>query len=156
MKGVIRRAARAADREHAEEILRTANVGHLATTYADGTPYVVAVNYGWSGGRVYFHGAPRGDKLENIKRDPRVCFAVDLDGGLIPAELPCDAGIDFRSVVIFGRARLVEDAAEKLAALTAIAGQIGQGGEVSPREAERTAVVAIEPEIITAKVRKRD
>ncbi|MHB0885139.1 MAG: pyridoxamine 5'-phosphate oxidase family protein [Bacillota bacterium] len=156
MKGIIRRAARAADREQAEEILRTATVGHLATTYADGTPYVVTVNYGWSGGRVYFHGAPRGDKLDNIERDPRVCFAVDIDEGLIRADRPCDAGVAFRSVVIFGRARLVEEPAEKLAALTAVARQVGQGGQVSLREAERTAVVAIEPEVITAKVRGRD
>ncbi len=156
MKGVIRRANRAAGREQAEEILRTATVGHLATTYADGTPYVVAVNYGWSGGRVYFHGATRGDKLDNIERDPRVCFAVDLDEGLIRADRPFDAGVAYRSVIIFGRARLVQDSAEKLAALTAVARQAGQGGEVSPREADRTAVVVIEPEVITAKVRGRD
>ncbi|MHB8928829.1 MAG: pyridoxamine 5'-phosphate oxidase family protein [Bacillota bacterium] len=155
MRGVVRKTSRAAGREAAEEVLRSAYVGHLATVYADGGPYVVAVNYGWAGGRIYFHGAPQGDKLENLRREPRVCFAVEENNGVIPAGQPCEASIAYRSAVVFGRARVVEDAAEKLAALTAITRQAGLEGEVSPRKAEGTAVVAIEPEIVTAKVRER-
>lgn len=156
MRGVVGKTSRAVGPETAEEILKRASVGHLATTYADGFPYVVPVNYAWDRGRVYFHCSPRGDKLDNLRREPRVCFVVEREVQLIPADQPCEAGMAYESTVVFGRARLVQDAAERLAALTAIARQAGLTGEVSPRRAVDTVVVAIEPEVISAKARRRD
>ena len=55
-------------------LLRRGQVGVLSTSGADGAPYGVPVHYLWQDGKLWFHGLPAGEKLENIARDHRVCF----------------------------------------------------------------------------------
>ena len=57
-------------------LLKRAAVGRISTIGADGYPYTVAVHFCWDGSAVYFHGLPRGEKLDNIARCPKVCFEV--------------------------------------------------------------------------------
>ena len=61
-----------------EDILRTATIGRMATVGRDGYPYITPVNFVYHGGDIYFHCAPEGEKLDNIARDSRVCFEVDI------------------------------------------------------------------------------
>ena len=64
------------DRGEIEAVLREAEVGRLGTC-SGGEPYVVPLQFAYHDGRVVFHCARRGKKLENIARNPRVCFEVD-------------------------------------------------------------------------------
>ena len=96
--------------------------GTLATVNSDGTPYNVPVHYVFSQNVVYIHGLPAGQKIENLIRNPNICFNVyEMRGLLIDREeKPCDTNTAYASVVIQGTAKLVEDMNEKEAALSAI------------------------------------
>jgi nitroimidazol reductase NimA-like FMN-containing flavoprotein (pyridoxamine 5'-phosphate oxidase superfamily) len=81
----------------------------MATIGEDGHPYVIPVHYVHSDGNIYIHGAMKGLKIDNILQNPRVSFEVTLEEGLIHADEPCDTNTKFKSVVIKGEARIVED-----------------------------------------------
>lgn len=151
MRGRMRRTARVAGPGVVEEVMGRVLVGHLGTVEPDGHPYVVPLTFAWMEGRVYFHSAIEGDKLDNLRREPRVCFEVVDYLGLNPADEPCEAGLGYRSVVIFGRAREVGDPREKMAALRAIAERFGLAGPIPERRVDACVVVAIDPEVVTAK-----
>ncbi len=104
------------------DLLNTAPVGRLGTIGADGWPMVKPLNFAYHEGRIYFHCALEGEKLEDIRRDSRVCFEVDLPIALVKGvpENPCRAEYLFRSVIVRGRAALVEDRTEKVLALDSI------------------------------------
>ena len=94
-------------------LLGRGQVGVLSTSGADGAPYGVPVHYLWQDGKLWFHGLPAGEKLENIARDHRVCFTVWEFGGILTegAENPCQADAAYECAVLRGKARLVDDPA---------------------------------------------
>jgi nitroimidazol reductase NimA-like FMN-containing flavoprotein (pyridoxamine 5'-phosphate oxidase superfamily) len=113
------------DKAKMEEILGRCRVGRLATIGADGYPYVTPLNYVYWNEAIYFHCARKGEKLDNIAADPRVCFEVDIPlaykGTDCDPESPaCNVHQFYHSVIIRGRAEIVEDAKEKVAALNAL------------------------------------
>lgn len=109
------------DRE-TERLLSDCMTGTLATVNTDGTPYNVPVHYVFCHNVIYIHGLPAGQKIENLKRNPNICFNVyEVRGLLIDREeKPCDTNTAYASVVIQGTAQLVEDMNEKKTALSAI------------------------------------
>lgn len=138
-----------------EELLRVAAVGRLGTVGADGYPRIKPVNFAWHAGRVYFHSAQEGEKIRDLRRDPRVCFEVDQPLAYVSARAqPCRATYLFRSVLIRGRASLVEDASERRAALDALMGKHQPGARLPGYPAAKlalTAVVRIDPEEVVGK-----
>jgi len=139
------------DRSAIEEILRKATVCRLAV--CDGNvPYVVPLNFGYSDNRLYFHSASEGRKMETIKANPLVCFEVDIDHEIVPGDIPCAGTARYRSVIGFGKARLLEDLAQKKRALDIILGHYGRGPLEYPEGAfDEVAVVEIEIESLTGK-----
>ena len=103
-------------------LLGRGQVGVLSTSGADGAPYGVPVHYLWQDGKLWFHGLPAGEKLENIARDHQVCFTVWEFGGILTegAENPCQADAAYECAVLRGKARLVDDPAEKRRVFLAI------------------------------------
>lgn len=113
------------DTEKIEEVLGRCRIGRLATTGTDGYPYVTPLNYVYWNGAVYFHCARMGEKLDNIAADPRVCFEVDIPlaykGTDCDPESPaCNVHQFYHSVILRGRAEVVDDPGEKVAALNAL------------------------------------
>ena len=113
------------DPEKIREILTRSRVGRLATTGRDGYPYITPVNYVYFKDSVYFHCAHKGEKIDNILTDNRVCFEVDiplayLDLAFDPVRPPCQVHQFYHCVIIRGRAVIVEDPVEKVAALNAL------------------------------------
>jgi len=148
----MRRAEREIkDRSTIDEILRRATVCRLAV--CDGNvPYVVPLNFGYESDRLYFHSAPEGRKIEIIKANPNVCFEVDVDQELVPGEIPCGWTVRYRSVIGFGKARLLGEVAEKKRALDVILGHYAQGPFEYPEGAiDQVAVVEVEIESLTGK-----
>jgi len=141
----------------ARELLARAYCGRLATVGADGWPYVVPLLHVFSGDTLLVHNTGlRGHLRANIERDPRVCYEADEPGEVFPyGRFECDTSISYRSVVAFGRARIVADEAEKSAFFDALMGKYADRSwerpkSVYPRLADAT-VYAIAIEKLTGK-----
>jgi uncharacterized protein len=156
-----RRHAEITDPGAIADVLERAAIGRLATTGADGYPYVTPVNFVYHDGRIYFHSAPEGEKLSNIAREPRVCFEVDiplayLDSGIDPQRRACKLHQLFHCVIIRGAAAVVPDGPEKTDALNTLARKLEPGIELVWASEEMPAykgcvVVRVSPDTMSAK-----
>ncbi len=101
--------------ERLNALLSRVQTGSLATLNADGTPYNTPVHFVYMNERIYVHGLPKGQKLDNIHRDGRVGFTVyEMQELLLDADgKPCDTNTKYESAIATGRASLVEDTEEK-------------------------------------------
>lgn len=113
----MRRFKQALTRSECGEVLERGTSGVLAVTGDGGYPYAVPISYVWQDGKVYFHCAVAGHKLDAIRADSRVSFCVIDQDQVMPEEYTTY----FRSVIIFGRARILEDPAEKRRAIEVLA-----------------------------------
>ena len=91
--------------------------GVLAVHGDDGYPYAVPLSYAYEDGKLWFHCARTGHKLDAILRDPKVSFCVVDRDQVVPLEYTTY----FRSVILFGKARVLEDPVEVRAALDKLA-----------------------------------
>ena len=96
-----------------EQILNRCTSGVLAVTGDGGYPYAVPLSYVFAEGGIIFHSAVEGHKIDAIKRDSRCSFCVIDRDDVKPAEFTTY----FRSVIVFGRVSIIEDAEERLKAL---------------------------------------
>ena len=113
----MRRSAQQLDRKECEMILSEADSGVLAVIGDGGRPYAVPVNHVYRDGKLFFHCAVSGHKLDAIRRNPNVSFCVVSRAEVLPAEL----ATSYISVIAFGKARIASGEAE----LRRIAGLIG-------------------------------
>lgn len=110
----IRRHPERAVPERAEEILRVGKLAHVA--YAvDGQPFVVPLLYYYEDGILYLHGAPASRTIRALRAGTPVCVEVTLLDGLVASRDAKSHSVNYRSVVVFGRAEAVADLAEKRA-----------------------------------------
>ena len=75
--------------EETKQFLLENNLGHLGTLNEDGTPYVIGINYAYVDGRMILHCAKSGHKLDNIHKNPRVCFTVTRCYGIPENDKSC-------------------------------------------------------------------
>lgn len=127
----MRRKKQALPSEMSAEILERGTSGVLALSGDDGYPYAVPISYVYDGGHIYFHCAKSGHKLDAIARDPRVSFCV-VDRDEIAAEKYTTF---FRSVIVFGKVRLLENEGEKLEAMRKLALKYAPGDSAESRQA---------------------
>lgn len=107
------------DKAEIEAILHKAHVCRLGM--AEGRrPYIVPLCFGYRDNTLYFHAAREGKKLDILKKNDVVCFECDIDHQLMRSEKPCEWGMEFRSVIGFGKASLIEDRSSKQSALDVI------------------------------------
>jgi nitroimidazol reductase NimA-like FMN-containing flavoprotein (pyridoxamine 5'-phosphate oxidase superfamily) len=137
------------------KLLKTCHVGRLGTTGVDGYPVVKPVNFAYHAGRIYFHTALEGEKIEDIRRDNRVCFEADLPIAFVRAvNQPCEAGYLYRCVIIKGRASLVIDDAERGRAFKSLMDKYQPEGGYGPYMNEKlgkTGIIRIDVEKMTGK-----
>jgi uncharacterized protein len=124
----------------------------------DGQPFVIPTAYGRVGDRLYIHGSPASRMLRTLKEGVSVCVTVTLLDGLVLARSAFHHSMNYRSVVIFGQATLVEDADEKLEALKAFTEHVmrDRWAEVRPptrQELVSTLVLALPLNEASAKMR---
>lgn len=101
----MRRRNQALDLATCERILAQAPRGVLAVLGDEGYPYTVPLNFVYDGGKIYFHSARAGHKIDAIAACDKVSFCV-LDEGVREED---DWWYHFNSVVVFGRIRRLED-----------------------------------------------
>ena len=105
-------------RDEMEQILREEEVGYLGLA-DEGQPYVVPLNYAYAAGKLLFHCALTGQKLDAIRRNPHVCFTVGRQTGTVRDHTGAPCRLDSDSVICCGQARLLTDLTERAAALNA-------------------------------------
>lgn len=145
------------DMAEVEGVLRSAGVLHLALNAAD-APYVLPLSYGVEPGKIYFHCAKEGLKLDLIRACDKVGFSVEADVRLkepaesgVPGE-PCEYGVRFKSVIGTGTARIVEDPEEKVHGLQLVMDHYAPGDwRFSEHKLAITAVVCIEIATLSGK-----
>jgi len=133
MSGMRRKDKEITDKVVIEEIFRESQVGRLGTA-VDSEPYIVPMNFVYYDDRIFLHTYKDGKKVQNIKKNPRVCFEVDNGGELITGELPCDYSWEYRSAIAYGEARILEDPQERLLALRLLSDKyaFGKGKLITP------------------------
>ncbi len=143
------------DQEIIVDLLHTAHVGRLGTIAGNGYPMVKPLNFVYDAGKIYFHTAKQGEKIDDIRRDNRVCFEVDLSIALVKSTgSPCRAEYLYRSVIIRGRAHIVEEPGEQLDALKKLMGKYqpeGGYGAFPEEKLKITGIVRIDVEEMTGK-----
>lgn len=145
------------DAETVHAILDEALVCHVAFLWQD-RPYVIPTSYARVGDTLYLHGSPASRMLRNLGDGVDCSVAVTLLDGLVLARSAFAHSMNYRSVVLFGRARVVTDLADKARALDAfvehiIAGRAAHLRRTTEKELRATLVLALPIEEAAAKVR---
>lgn len=145
------------DRATVDSILDEALVCHLGFVH-DGQPYVIPTLHARVGGTVYVHGSAASRMLRTLAAGVPVCLTVTIVDGLVLARTAYNQSANYRSAIVLGTARLVDDPDEKLRALEAFTEQLvpGRWAEVRPpsaSELKATTVAALPLEECSAKVR---
>ncbi len=98
-----------------EDMLARTPVGTFSTSL-EGQPFLHTVLFVYDRDRraIYFHTALTGRTRLNLEQNPRVCFGVSELGRLLPAASACEMSVEFASVIVFGRAEIIEDDTEAL------------------------------------------
>ena len=148
----VRRRERAVEDEGwIRGFLREARYGVVATE-SDGQPFVnpLLFAYDEESHALYFHTSREGRICANIRANPRVCFCASEMGRLVPGAAACGLDVEYGSVVVFGRAEILDDMAEASRALRLLVakyfpemGTDAGGPRIASEEAARPAVYRV-------------
>lgn len=140
------------------DLLARAEVGQAAMVDAAGRPYVIPVCFVYEDGRIYFHCAKAGKKLDCLRSNGAVCFsAFEVLGLGVRAEKPCNSWTYYRSIVASGTARIVEGREQKVHALRLLSEKYAKGpiGEMPEDSLNGTCVVEIVIDEISGKMNEK-
>jgi uncharacterized protein len=145
------------DRETVYRILDEGFLCHIGFV-VDGQPYVIPTSYGRKDANLYIHGSAASRLLRNLQGGAPLCMTVTLLDGLVLARSVFNHSMNYRSVVILGKATLVDSPEEKLEGLRTISEHIipGRWADVrqpNERELKQTSVLRLLIEEFSAKVR---
>jgi len=155
---VVREPQRAVyDRDAVNQILDEALLCHVGFV-AEGQPYVIPTSYGRDKDMLYIHGSVASRMLRHLDQGVPVCVTVTLLDGIVLARSIFNHSMNYRSVVILGTATLVDDPAEKLAALRALSEHIlpnrwDDSRHPNEKELKATSVLRLPITEFSAKVR---
>jgi nitroimidazol reductase NimA-like FMN-containing flavoprotein (pyridoxamine 5'-phosphate oxidase superfamily) len=145
------------DRETIEAILDEGFICHVGFV-SDGKPFVIPTGYARVGDRLIIHGSQASRMLRTLGHGIDVCLTVTLIDGLVLARSAFHHSMNYRSVVVFGRATLVEDPDEKITALRALSEHMIPGRwddvrEPNELEMKQTTVLSLPLSEASAKIR---
>lgn len=128
----MRRNRQMLSREESIGILNQGTSGVLAVSGDEGYPYAVPLSYVYRDGRMYFHCARAGHKLDALKNTDKASFCVIAQDDVIPEKYTTC----FRSVIVFGRLRILEEDREKRAAAVLLADKYAPEADQAGRDRE--------------------
>jgi uncharacterized protein len=145
------------DRDTILSILKEGLVCHVSYVN-ENMPVTIPHLYGVKDGVIYIHGSVGSFMLRNLKKEIDLCFSVTLIDGLVLARSAFHHSVNYRSVVLFGKAKLVEGDTEKMHALEVLTEHVipGRWNEVrlpDANEMKQTMVLAIPVDEASAKIR---
>ncbi|HVP80223.1 MAG TPA: pyridoxamine 5'-phosphate oxidase family protein [Thermodesulfobacteriota bacterium] len=142
-------------RETITAMLERSLVGRIATVNQKGFPVIKPVNFVYLDGRIYFHSSAKGEKIEDIQRGSPVCFEVDEPiAYAVASASACQASYYYRSILIKGKAALVEGRDKKVKILERMMEKYQperNNGEMPEEILEKTVVVEVLIKEITGK-----
>ena len=109
--------------EETKEILRNGRECVIAVSGDDNYPYAVPINYVYDGEHIYLHSAKQGHKIDALKRNPKMSPCVVAQGDIVPEEFTTY----FRSAIVFGKAKFVENEEGKIEALRKLSDKYSPG-----------------------------
>jgi len=145
------------DREAAYRILDEGFLCHVGFVL-DGQPFVIPTSFGRKDDSLYIHGSAASRMLRQMNEGVPVCVTVTLLDGLVFARSIFNHSMNYRSVVVLGKAMLVNDPGEKIAALRLLSehiipGRWADSRQPNERELKATSVLRLSIEEFSAKVR---
>ena len=145
------------DRESINQILDEGFICHVGFA-VDGQQFVIPTGYARAADRLFIHGSQASRMLRTLGQGMDVCLTVTLIDGLVLARSAFHHSMNYRSVVVFGRAAVIDERQEKLAALLALSEHMIPGRwddvrEPSERELQLTTVLSLPLTEASAKVR---
>lgn len=145
------------DRDTINEILDEGLVCHLGFA-VDGRPWVMPTTYARIDDRLYVHGAPANFALKTLSSGIEACVTVTLLDGLVLARSAFHHSMNYRSVMLFGRAERVDDEQEQFNSMVAIVEHLVPGRSTdtrlpTPEELRKTLIVRLPLDECSAKVR---
>ena len=144
------------DKEAVHQVLDAGLLAHVAVVQ-DGDPVVVPMMYGREGETLYLHGARKARVIRMLEGTGKACINITLLDGLVFARSAFASSMNYRSVTVFGRARLVDELEDKKHALHIIAEHAMPGRKAELRkslenELKMTGVIAVDIETASAKI----
>ena len=144
------------DKDTVHAILDAGMVAHVAVVQ-DGEPVVIPMLYGREGETVFLHGARKARVIRMLEGTGKACINITLLDGLVFARSAFASSMHYRSVTVFGRARLVDEVDEKKRALHvinehAMPGRSAELREPLENELKMTGVIAVDIESASAKI----
>ena len=149
----MRRRKQELSRQEVADILHKGSSGVLALLCDNDYPYAVPISYVYDDGKIYFHSAKSGHKLDALRQNPKASFCVIDQDQVVPEEYTTY----FRSVIVFGTIRILEDEQEKRAAIEKLAVKYAPGDSAEnrqraiQREWEPLCMLEMTPEYQTGK-----
>ena len=113
----MRRKLQLLDEKESIALLERGTAGVLALSGDEGYPYAVPISYVYNDSKIFFHSAVSGHKIDAIKNSDKASFCVIAQDHIVPKEYTTY----YKSVIAFGRLRILEDASEKRAAIELLA-----------------------------------
>ncbi len=146
------------DRPTIDAILDEALICHLGWVTDEGTPRVIPTIHARVGDTLYVHGSAASSTLRALRDGREVCLTATILDGLVLARSTFHSSMNYRSVMVYGRPRVVADRDEQLLASRAIADHVlpGRGDEARPptdRELAQTLILALAISEASAKIR---
>ena len=151
----MRRKKQLLSEAEAIEILKTSTSGVLGVSGDDGYPYTVPLSHVYQDGKLFFHCAQEGHKIDAITRNDKVSYCVIDQDKVIPEKF----ATHYRSAIAFGRARILTDEGEKRSALESLVAKYSpdylvEGLQEIERELHRTCILEMRIEHLTGKAAK--
>jgi nitroimidazol reductase NimA-like FMN-containing flavoprotein (pyridoxamine 5'-phosphate oxidase superfamily) len=145
------------ERDVINQILDEGFICHVGFAI-EGQPFVIPTGYARAGDKLFIHGSQASRMLRALKEGIDACVTVMLLDGLVLARSAFHHSMNYRSVLIFGRAQLVQDREEKLAALFALSEHMVPGRwknvrEPTEAELQQTTVLSLPIDEASAKIR---
>ncbi len=148
---------KALTKEVSVDILVTESTGVLSLIGDNGYPYGVPLNYVYQDHRLYLHGARKGHKMDCIANESKACFTVIAQDEAVPEKF----STNYKSVIVFGKVRILKTEEEKKVAFMALVKHISsdflkEGEDVIEEMWKGTAAIVFEIEHMTGKGNQQD
>lgn len=110
------------DSKEIRDIIDKCDTCFLGMVDQEGKPYVLPMNFGYEDGVIYLHSAKAGRKIDIMKNNPEVCISFSTDHKLFYRNetVACSYGMDYRSVLAYGKVVFVDDYEEKARILNVV------------------------------------
>lgn len=127
----LRRKKQALSEEETRQLLERATSGVLSLYGDEGYPYGVPMSYVYVDGKIYFHSAKSGHKIDAMKTHTKACFTVIEQDTVVPEEYTTY----YRSAIVFGKMRILEEEEEIMEAIHLLSDKYRPGYEEERKKA---------------------